>query len=367
MIKFLDVHQINNRFEKELKAAFERFLDSGYYVLGTETKKFEADFAAYCGAQFCVGVSNGLDAIRLIFEGYKALGKLQEGDEVLVPANTYIASILAISQAGLSPVFVEPDALSFNINPDEVASKITSKTKAILVVHLYGQLADMNGLNSIVKANNLLLIDDAAQAHGARGVNGTMVGNLCDATAFSFYPTKNLGALGEAGAVTTNDNELFEMIQKLRNYGSAERYYNQVQGFNCRIDEMQAAVLNVKLPFLSADNDIRRAIAKRYLSEIKNPKIQLPEYAGNLDHVFHLFVIRCKERDSLKQFLEENGVQTVIHYPIPPHKQQAYKDWNHLSFPITEQIHNEVLSLPINPVMKAYEVSEVIAYLNRFE
>ncbi|SFU40340.1 dTDP-4-amino-4,6-dideoxygalactose transaminase [Pustulibacterium marinum] len=366
MIKFLDVHQINNRFEKELKEVFARFLDSGYYVLGTETKKFEADFAAYCGAQFCVGVGNGLDAIRLIFEGYKALGKLQEGDEVLVPANTYIASILAISQAGLSPVLVEPEEETFNLNPDELESKITLKIKAILAVHLYGQLANMNRLNAIAKANNLLLIDDAAQAHGARDDKGKMVGNLCDATAFSFYPTKNLGALGEAGAVTTSNNELFEMIQKLRNYGSAERYYNQVQGFNCRIDEMQAAVLNVKLSILDADNSYRRAVTKRYLSEIKNPKIQLPKYSGNLDHVFHLFVIRCKQRDALKQFLEENGVQTVIHYPIPPHKQQAYKDWNHLSFPITEQIHKEVLSLPISPVMTADEVSELINIINQF-
>lgn len=366
MIKFLDVHQINNRFEKELKATFERFLDSGYYVLGTETKKFETDFAAYCGAKFCVGVSNGLDAIRLIFEGYKALGKLQEGDEVLVPANTYIASILAISQAGLSPVLVEPDEETFNINLDEVESKITSKTKAILAVHLYGQLADMNGLNAIAKANNLLLIDDAAQAHGAKDVNGRTVGNLCDATAFSFYPAKNFGALGDGGAVTTDDDALYAAILKLRNYGSATKYVNVLKGFNCRLDEFQAAVLSVKLPFLDADNLHRRAIAKRYLSEIKNTKIQLPQYSGNLDHVFHLFVIRCKERDSLKQFLEQNGVQTVIHYPIPPHKQQAYKDWNHLSFPITEQIHNEVLSLPISPVMTADEVSEVIRIINQF-
>lgn len=366
MIKFLDLHKINNRFENDLNTAFARFLASGYYILGDETKHFEEEYAAYCGVKYCIGVSNGLDAIRLIFEGYKALGYLEDGDEVLVPSNTYIASILAISQAGLVPVLVEPDADTFNIDPTFVSAKISLKTKAILVVHLYGQVANMDLLTQIAQSNNLLLIDDAAQAHGAKNAKGDRVGSLCDASAFSFYPTKNLGALGDGGAVTTNNIALYQAILKLRNYGTVSKYVNEVKGFNCRLDEVQAAFLSLKLPFLDADNAYRQQIAKRYITEISNPKIKLPLYNEDAGHVFHLFVIRTLQRNELQEYLEKNGIQTMVHYPIPPHQQHAYREWNHLSFPISEQLHSEVLSLPISPVITKDEVDKVISVINAF-
>jgi dTDP-4-amino-4,6-dideoxygalactose transaminase len=293
------------------------------------------------------------------------LGKLQKGDEVIVPANTYIATILAILQADLIPVLVEPKLETYNINPDLISEKITSKTKAILVVHLYGQLAEMEKINEIAIQNNLIVVEDAAQAHGAVS-NFRKVGNSSNAAAFSFYPGKNLGALGDGGAVTTNDAELAQIIQSMRNYGSETKYYTDYIGINSRLDELQAAFLNVKLPNLDAENSTRRAVAKRYLTEIRNDKIVLPFWDLSNNHVFHLFVIRTKNRDDLQHYLTENGIQTMIHYPIPPHKQKAFSHWNHMSFPITEKIHNEVLSLPMSPVLTDVEAASIIAILNQY-
>lgn len=366
MIPFLDLHNLNARFEVEFQQEFKKFLDSGYYVLGNNVRSFEKSFADYCGTTHCIGVSNGLDALILILEAYKILGKLKDGDEVIVPANTYIASILGITKARLIPVLVEPDLKTFNIDPSKIEAAITPKTKAIMVVHLYGQMVDMSSIQDIAKKYNLLVVEDAAQAHGAENSKGKKAGNLSDAAGFSFYPTKNLGALGEAGAVTTNDEQLAEIIKKLRNYGSSSKYVNQYKGVNNRLDEVQAAFLNVKLPYLDADNTIRRQIAKRYLSEIENPLLILPKYQNDNSHVFHQFVIRTQERAKLQKHLKENGIGALIHYEIPPHKQEAYKEWNNLSFPITEKIHNECLSLPIHPVLTTESVAKIISVLNTF-
>lgn len=366
MIKFLDLHTLNARFEIEFQQEFKKFLDSGYYVLGTNVKAFEKSYADYCGTNYCIGVSNGLDALILIFEAYKILGKLEEGDEIIVPANTYIASVLGITKAGLKPVLVEPDLETFNIDSTKIEAAITPKTKAILVVHLYGQLVEMSGIHEIAKKHNLLIMEDAAQAHGAKNTSDKKAGNVSDAAGFSFYPTKNLGALGEAGAVTTNDEKLAEVITKLRNYGSSSKYVNQYKGVNNRLDEIQAAFLNVKLPYLDADNEIRRQIAKRYLNEINNPLLILPNYKNDVSHVFHQFVIRTESRAKLQAYLVENQIGTLIHYETPPHKQEAYKEWNQLSFPITEKIHAECLSLPINPLLKTAEVDKIITVLNQF-
>ncbi|MEM6718753.1 MAG: DegT/DnrJ/EryC1/StrS family aminotransferase [Bacteroidota bacterium] len=366
MIKFLDLHKVNARFEIEFRASFKKFLDSGYYVLGKSVTQFEQSFANYCGTQHCIGVSNGLDALMLILEAYKILGKLKEGDEIIVPANTYIASILGITKSGLKPVLVEPDITTYNLDPTKVEAAITSKTKAILVVHLYGQLMEMMQINSIAKKHNLLVMEDAAQAHGATNAAGKKAGNLSDAAGFSFYPTKNLGALGEAGAVTTNDSELAEIISKLRNYGTSSKYVNQYKGVNNRLDEIQAAFLNIKLPHLDADNEERRDVALRYSFGIDNPEIILPHHPRNESHVFHQFVIRTENRAKLQQYLAESEVGTLIHYEIPPHKQGAYKEWNHLQFPITEKIHNECLSLPISPVMDEFDVNLIISLLNSY-
>ena len=366
MIKFLDLHKLNARFETEFQQSFKNFLDSGYYVLGNNVKSFEKAYAYYCGTNHCIGVSNGLDALILILEAYKILGKLQEGDEIIVPANTYIASVLGITKAGLTPVLVEPNSETFNIDATKIEAVITPKTKAILVVHLYGQLVEMSEIQSIAKKHNLLVMEDAAQAHGAKSISGQKAGNLSDAAGFSFYPTKNLGALGEAGAVTTNDEQLAEVITKLRNYGSSSKYVNQYKGVNNRLDEIQAGFLTIKLQHLDADNEIRRSIAKRYLSEIKNPVLILPNYTDDESHVFHQFVIRTVNRAKLQAYLSENEIGTLIHYEIPPHKQEAYTEWNHLHFPITEKIHNECLSLPISPVMETADVTKIIAVLNTF-
>jgi len=364
MIKFLDLKKINAPYEVAFENKLHSVLEKGWYVLGDEVEAFETHFANYCGTKYGIGVGNGLDALTLIFKGYIQLGKLQKGDEVLVPANTYIASILAIIQADLVPILVEPKLETYNIDPDLILEKITSKTKAILAVHLYGQLADMNPISDIAKQNNLLVIEDAAQAHGAENETGLKAGNLGDASGFSFYPGKNLGALGDGGAVTTNDDTLAKVLFSLRNYGSETKYYNDYIGVNSRLDELQAAFLNVKLPHLDYDNENRRTIAKRYLSEIDNDKITLPSWDFSNHHVFHLFVIRCEKRNELQQYLEQNGIETMIHYPIPPHKQKALPLWNTLSFPITEKIHNEVLSLPISPIMTMEEVDFVVQKLN---
>ncbi|WP_269227642.1 DegT/DnrJ/EryC1/StrS family aminotransferase [Flavobacterium eburneipallidum] len=365
MIQFLDLKKINAPYETALQEKLKLVLENGWYILGNEVKVFESNFANYCGTKHCIGVGNGFDALVLIFKAYIQLGKLQKGDEVIVPANTYIASILAIMQADLIPVLVEPKLETYNINPDLIQEKVSSKTKAILVVHLYGQLAEMEQITTIAIQNNLLVIEDAAQAHGSIS-DLRKSGNLSNAAAFSFYPGKNLGCLGDGGAVVTNDTELAKVIQSLRNYGSEVKYQNEFIGINSRLDELQAAFLNVKLPSLDDENTIRRTIAKRYLSEIKNDKIILPFWDFSENHVFHLFVIRTQNRNELQQYLLDNGIQTMIHYPIPPHQQKAFSTWNHLSFPITEKIHAEVLSLPISPVMTMDEVDFVVSILNQY-
>lgn len=359
MIKFLDLQKINEPYQEAFHHKMQSVLDKGWFILGNEVKEFETSFAKYCAMKHCIGVGNGLDALVLIFKGYIELGILQKGDEVLVPANTYIASILAILQADLIPVLVEPDAATYNINPDEIAKNITPKTKAILVVHLYGQLAAMDSINNLAKQHKLLVIEDAAQAHGLKFKGD-------NARAFSFYPGKNLGALGDAGAVLTNDDRLAEIIFSLRNYGSQVKYQNDYIGINSRLDELQAAFLNVKLPNITTENNHRKAIAKRYLSEINNDKISLPKVVDFDNHVFHLFVIQTDDRNQLQDYLKQNNIETLIHYPIPPHKQKALAIWNKKSFPIAESIHNRELSLPISPVLTMDEVDEIIKVLNQY-
>jgi dTDP-4-amino-4,6-dideoxygalactose transaminase len=366
MIKFLDLKKINEPYETAFQEKLKSVLASGWYILGKEVQEFETSFAQYCRAQFCIGLGNGLDALTLIFKGYIQLGKLQKGDEVIVPANTYIASILAILQADLVPVLVEPKLETYNIDPSLIQKKITLKTKAILAVHLYGQLAEMDAINEIAHKNSLIVIEDAAQSVGAIKNQKSVIKNLQSAVAYSFYPGKNLGALGDGGAVVTNDNELAKIIRSLRNYGSEIKYQNDFVGVNSRLDELQAAFLNLKLPNLDADNQKRRTIARRYLSEIKNDKIILPFWNLSDNHVFHLFVIRTQNREDLQKYLAANTIETMIHYPIPPHQQKALQSWNDLSFPITKKIHHEVLSLPISPVMTMDEVSHVIGVLNKY-
>lgn len=370
MIKFLDLHKINLPYQTAFHEKMQQVLDKGWFILGDEVKAFESNFANYCGAKHCIGVGNGLDALVLIFKAYIQLGKLQKGDEVIVPANTYIASILAILQANLIPVLVEPKLETYNINPNLILAKLTPKTKAILPVHLYGQLAEMEAINAIAKQYNLLVIEDAAQAHGAISNLKSQIKNQQSCAAYSFYPGKNLGALGDAGAITTNDSELAKVLFALRNYGSEQKYHNEYIGVNSRLDEVQAAFLNVKLPHLESENDLRRVIAKRYLDGIKNDKIILPTWNYTQNHVFHLFVIRTENRQELQAYLKQNNIETLIHYPIPPHQQKAFSTetsgWNAFSFPITEKIHNEVLSLPVSPVMTDDEVDYVIQVLNQY-
>ncbi len=380
MIHFLNLKKINQPFEFAFQDKMKQFLAGGWYILGNEVKQFENDFASYCGSKYCIGVGNGLDALVLIFKAYIHLGKLQKGDEVIVPANTYIASILALLQADLIPVLVEPRLETYNINPEEIEAKISSKTKAILPVHLYGQLCEMKAVNEIAQKHNLLVIEDAAQAHGARfsvkcsvdSVQSELSDeahpspNTHHPTAYSFYPGKNLGALGDGGAITTNDDALAEVLFSLRNYGSKVKYENEIIGVNSRLDELQAAFLNIKLRHLDEENESRRTIAKRYLSEIKNDKITLPYWDLSNNHVFHLFVIRTSNRNHLQDYLKENGIETMIHYPIPPHKQKALSNWNNLSFPITEKIHDEVLSIPLNSGLTVSEIQHIITVLNKY-
>ncbi|MBB1192344.1 aminotransferase [Flavobacterium sp. SOK18b] len=375
MIKFLDLKKINAPYESAFQDKLKQVLDNGWYILGSEVQDFERNFAKYCGTKYCIGVGNGFDALLLLFKGYIELGKLQKGDAVIVPANTYIASILAILQADLVPVLVEPKLNTFNIDTNAILKHITSNTKAILVVHLYGQLADMDAIFTLANALNLIVLEDAAQAHGAQITSGNdglglQEESLSRNQAYSFYPSKNLGALGDGGAITTNDSALAEVLRYLRNYGSKVKYKNDFIGLNSRLDEVQAAFLNVKLPFLDAANAHRIAVAQRYLSEITNNKIILPTISksaiAGMDHVFHLFVIRTLDRDDLQRYLSENDIETVVHYPIPPHKQKAFEFLNQYSFPITEKIHNEVLSLPMSPVMTEDEVSYVITILNQY-
>ena len=366
MIKFLDLQKINLAHQAEIESRLLSVFRSGWYLLGNEVKTFEQNLKNYIGAKDVIGVANGLDALRLILRGYIEMGVMQKGDEILVPANTYIASILAISDNGLVPVLVEPDLSTYNIDIAKIEEKITSKTKGVLIVHLYGRVVFSEALKNLATANGLKIIEDNAQAIGAEW-NGVKTGNLGDAAGFSFYPGKNLGALGDAGGVTTNDEELAKTIRALANYGSNQKYVNIYQGLNSRLDEIQAAVLGVKLKYIDTENNRRREIAKRYISEIKTPNIILPENPeSEAEHVWHVFIIRSSEREKLQNYLTENGVQTLIHYPIPPHKQEAYKEWNNLSFPITEQIHDEVLSLPISPVISDEEVKEIIKLINNY-
>lgn len=365
MIKFLDLQKVTAKYNDEIHEAVSRVIDGGWYLQGKENEKFEADYARYIGTNYAVGCANGLDALVLIFRAYMELGIFQPGDEVIVPANTYIASILAISENGLKPVLVEPDMKTYQIDDTQIEKVITNRTKAILIVHLYGQCAYTNRIGELCQKYNLKLIEDNAQAHGCKFQN-RRTGSLGDAAGHSFYPGKNLGALGDAGAVTTDNEELAKTIRAIANYGSVRKYVFKYVGRNSRLDEIQAAVLDVKLHHLDEDIAIRKQVAKRYIEEIQNPLIVVPQVENWDSHVFHIFPIRCAKRDELQQYLSDKGVQTIIHYPIPPHKQECYKMWNSLSFPITEQIHNEELSLPMSPVMEEWEIEKVIDLLNQF-
>jgi len=366
MIPFLNLTAVNAAYKKEFVTTFEAFQDKGWYILGEEVSRFEEEFAAYCGTKYCVGTANGLDALRMILEGYKILGKLEVGDEVLVASNTYIATILSIKQAGLIPVLVESENKIYNFNLQDLERKVTSKTRAVMPTHLYGQLVDMQCIQVFAEANNLLIVTDCAQAHGARDEHGNRAGSLADAAGFSFYPTKNLGALGDAGAITTNDTALVQVLKKYRNYGFEKRYVAEYEGINSRLDELQAAFLRIKLRDLDTANAKRRAIAKTYLENIKNDKLTLPFWDGSENHVFHLFVIRSANREALQAHLENNGIGTAIHYPVPPHKQKALAAYTTHSFPITEAIHNQVLSIPLNPTMTNDEIAKVVDVLNAF-
>lgn len=364
MVNFLNLKKINEQHHEEILSACERVLNSGWYILGEEVETFEKKFAEYCKVKHCISVANGLDALNLVLRGWIELGRLSKGDEVIVQANTYIASVLSITENGLVPVLVEPDPRTFNLSPENVKKAISNKTKAILPVHLYGQLSLMEEINAIAKAHNLLVLEDCAQAHGAVA-KGIKAGNWGDAAGFSFYPGKNLGALGDAGAITTNDDNLADVIKALRNYGSHVKYQNNFKGVNSRLDEMQAAVLNVKLKYLDQQNNIRKEIAKKYINGITHEGIILPAVDGENDsHVWHLFVILTSARDELQKYLSEKGIQTLIHYPIPPHQQAAYQEFNDLSFPETESIHKKVLSLPMDPTMSQEDIETVIKAIN---
>lgn len=369
-IKFLDLKELNSVMRDELIDACARVIDSGWYVAGEELLKFEAEFAEYCGSKHCIGVANGLDALALTLRAWKILGKLKEGDEVIVPANTYIASILAITENRLVPVLVEPDEQSFNLCPLKVRTALNEKTRAILAVHLYGQLADMPALCDLASSHNLIILEDSAQAHGAE-LDGKRAGAWGHASGFSFYPGKNLGALGDAGAITTSDDELASVLHALRNYGSHEKYKNIYQGVNSRLDEIQAAMLSVKLKYLDSQIAHRREVAQMYLDGINNPAITLPLKSNmsalSLDrHVWHLFIVCCEQREALRRHLAHQGVETLIHYPIAPHKQQAYAQWNSLTFPISERMHQQVLSLPMGPSLTREEVAKIVAACNSF-
>jgi dTDP-4-amino-4,6-dideoxygalactose transaminase len=365
MIPFLDLKGINTQHRAELIEACTRVIDSGWYIQGNECKEFDKEFAEYCGTKHAIGVANGLDALILILRAYKVMGVLSDGDEVIVPSNTYIASILAISQNNLVPILVEPNINTYLIDPTKIEEKITSKTKAILPVHLYGQTCEMDAINAIAKKYNLKVIEDSAQSHGAY-FGDKRCGNLGDASGFSFYPGKNLGALGDGGAVTTNDDELAQVIRALGNYGSHKKYENLYQGLNSRLDEMQAAMLRVKLRYLNDEVIKRRKIAAYYLENIINDKLILPTLREKENHVWHLFVIRTQNRNELQKYLSNNGVQTLIHYPIPPHKQSAYHGWNEQSYPISEKIHNEVLSLPISGVQDFDTTKKILKIINSY-
>jgi dTDP-4-amino-4,6-dideoxygalactose transaminase len=364
-IPFLSLKDITDKYSAEIHEAVSRVIDSGWYLQGEENAAFEANYSQYIGTKYTIGCANGLDALIWILRAYIELGFMRPGDEVLVPANTYIASILAITENNLVPVLIEPDINTYQIDDTKIESAITSKTKAIMIVHLYGRCAYTDKIGQICKQYHLKLIEDNAQAHGCL-YHGRKTGSLEDAAGHSFYPGKNLGALGDGGAVTTDDRMLAEAVRSLANYGSSKKYVFHYQGRNSRLDEIQAAILGVKLRHLDADNQRRKEIAKIYIDGIKNSAITLPIVDDWDANVFHVFPIRTERRDALQKYLADNGIQTVIHYPIPPHKQECYKEWNGLSFPVTEQIHAEELSLPISPAMTNEQVRYVIDVMNRW-
>lgn len=365
-IPFLSLKSITEKYSDEIHAAVQRVVDSGWYLQGKENEIFENNYAKYIGSKYCIGVANGLDALIWIVRAYKELGFFNDGDEIIVPANTYIASILAITENNLKPVLVEPTFENLEIDDSKIEERITSKTKGIMIVHLYGRCAYTDKIGELCKKYNLKLIEDNAQAHGCR-FGGKRTGSLGDAAGHSFYPGKNLGAFGDAGAVTTDNQELAECVRTLANYGSAKKYVFKYCGRNSRLDEIQAAVLDVKLKHLDEDNANRQRIAKYYYDNINNPKITLPNRLDDKNNVYHLFPVFCEQRDDFQQYLKDNGIQTLIHYPIPPHKQECYKEWNNISLPITERIHNQELSLPMGPTLLLSDVDYIIDLTNRWK
>lgn len=365
MIHFLELKKVTDKYSDEIQNAVKRVIDSGWYLLGKETADFEEKYSQFIGTKHSIGVANGLDALRLILRAYIELGIMKEGDEIIVPANTYIASVLAISENYLTPKFIDSNNDTLQIDDTKIEEAITSKTKGIMIVHLYGQCAYTENIGKICKKYNLKLIEDNAQAHGCL-FNGIRTGSIGDAAGHSFYPGKNLGALGDGGAVTTNDNVLAEVVRSLANYGSKVKYKCEYKGLNSRLDEIQAAILNVKLKNLEEDTVLRKNVAKYYIENINHPLIKLPNIPDWEAHVFHLFPILCKHRREFQDYLAQKGIQTLIHYPIPPHKQKCYEEWNNLSFPITERIHNEELSLPISQVITNSEVEYIVEAINKW-
>ena len=365
MVKFLDIQKITQKYENEIHHSISRIVDSGWYLLGEETAEFENNYARFIGTEHCIGVANGLDALRIILRAYMEMGAMKEGDEIIVPANTFIASIIAITDNRLVPVLIEPCLTTYQIDDEKIEEAITSRTKGIMVVHLYGRCGYTDKIASLCQKYNLKLIEDNAQAAGCK-YHGKTTGSLGDAAAHSFYPGKNLGALGDGGAITTNDRSLAEKARSLGNYGSVRKYIFDYQGYNSRLDEIQAAVLNVKLNHLESDNERRKEVARHYLDRITQPEVILPEVSDWNAHVFHLFVIRTPKRDEMLRFLNDHGVQALVHYPVPPHRQKAYRELNHLHLPVTEKIHKEVLSLPISQVVTDEEVEMVVRVVNSF-
>ncbi|WP_284962013.1 DegT/DnrJ/EryC1/StrS family aminotransferase [Citrobacter portucalensis] len=365
MVEFLNLKKINAQYRKQLLDACERVIDSGWYILGKELEQFELAFSKFNNVRHTIGVANGLDALTLVLKAWKEQGKLNDGDEVIVQANTYIASVLAITNNNLKPVLIEPDCNTYNLSAINIKAAITTRTKVILPVHLYGQISPMDEIMEIANAYDLLVLEDCAQSHGAI-LKGKKAGSWGHAAGFSFYPGKNLGAIGDAGAITTNDGELAEVLRALRNYGSHIKYENSYQGVNSRLDELQAALLSAKLPYLEIENSLRRNIAHKYLENINNELIELPVINCEDSHVWHLFVVRCKYRKELREWLNNNEIQSLIHYPIPPHKQKAYIELNKLTLPITEDIHKEVMSLPLDVTMHDEDIKRVIDVVNEF-
>lgn len=364
-IDYLNLKKINDKYKEEIDLVISNVVESGRYLYGDELSLFEKEYAEYIGTKHCIGVGNGLDALTLCLLAYKIKNNWNEGDEVIVPANTYIASILAISRAGLTPILCEPSEYTYVIDESRIENLITEKTRCILPVHLYGRACNMEVINQIASQYELIVIEDCAQSHGAMFGN-RMTGNLGNAAGFSFYPGKNLGALGDAGAVTTNDDEIANIIRCLGNYGSTKKYVNKYKGFNTRLDEIQAAILRVKLRHLDEDNATRRMIANIYVNGINNEKILLPDAGYDREHVLHIFPVLTEERDELKLLLKKNGIETLIHYPIPPHKQEAYQELAEQSFPISEYIHKAELSLPLNQAMTDEEANYIVEIINKW-